>query len=110
MLIGSDGYSMPEKSTTQQLMTAVSTTAHSMTGDLFRVMVCSPRSAGWHRADKAVSWRDLGFHHPPAFAAAQAQHETLCRLLADAGAEVDHLPPSDALTLDAVSTHDASLP
>ncbi len=81
-----------------------------MTGDLLRVMVCSPRSAGWDRADKTAAWRDLGFHHPPQFAAAQAQHESLCRLLADAKAEVIHLPTSGALTLDAVYTHDASLP
>jgi N-dimethylarginine dimethylaminohydrolase len=81
-----------------------------MAGDLLRVMVCSPRHAGWDRADKTVAWKDLGFHHPPEFTAAQDQHDTLCRLLADAGAQVVPLPPSDALTLDAVYAHDASLP
>jgi len=95
---------MPEKSTAAQ------TRIQTMTGDLLRVLVCSPRHAGWDRADKAVAWRDLGFHHPPQFAAAQAQHDTLCCLLTDAGAEVVYLPPSDALTLDAVYAHDASLP
>jgi N-dimethylarginine dimethylaminohydrolase len=74
------------------------------------VLVCSPSHAGWDHAEKTAAWRDLGFHHPPQFTAAQAQHETLCCLLADAGAEVVHLPPSDALTLDAVYAHDASLP
>jgi len=34
----------------------------------------------------------------------------LCRLLREAGAEVLYLPPDDTLTLDAVYTHDASLP
>jgi len=81
-----------------------------MTGDLQRVLVCPPRNAGWNRPDKAAAWRELGFHHPPEFAAAQSQHDTLCRLLNDAGAEVVCLPPSDALTLDAVYAHDASLP
>jgi N-dimethylarginine dimethylaminohydrolase len=81
----------------------------TMTGDLSRVMVCSPRNAGWDRLDKIAAWGDLGFHHAPVFAIAQAQHDALCRLLADAGAEVLRLPPSDALTLDAVYAHDASL-
>ena len=81
-----------------------------MTGDLSRVLVCPPRNAGWDRPDKTAAWRELGFHHPPEFAAAQAEHDTLCRLLADAGAEVVCLPPSDAFTLDAVYAHDAFLP
>ena len=37
------------------------------------------------------------------------QHDTLCGLLKEAGAEVVCLPPDDRLTLDAVYTHDASL-
>jgi N-dimethylarginine dimethylaminohydrolase len=85
-------------------------TAQSMTGGLSRVLVCSPRNAGWDRPDKAAAWRDLGFRHPPQYRAAQEQHATLCQLLADAGAELVSLPPSDALTLDAVYAHDASLP
>lgn len=103
---------MTTRITTAQTMATQTTTAQTqtMTGDLLRVMVCSPRSAGWDRADKTAAWRDLGFHHAPQFAVAQAQHESLCRLLADAGAEVIHLPSSGVLTLDAVYTHDASLP
>ena len=84
-------------------------TTQSMTGSLMRVLVCSPRDAGWERAEKADGWRDLGFHHRPDFAKAQSEHEALCLLLAESGAEVDHLSPSEALTLDAVYTHDASL-
>ncbi len=80
---------------------------HSMTGDLLRVMVCPPRHAGWDRP--ANAWKDLGFLHPPKFGEAQTQHDTLCRLLKEAGAEVIGLPPGDSLSLDAVYAHDASL-
>ena len=82
---------------------------HSMTGDLLRVMVCSPRNAHWDRPEKAATWRELGFLHPPEFQAAQAQHDALCRLLSEAGAEVVSLPLGTSLSLDAVYTHDASL-
>jgi N-dimethylarginine dimethylaminohydrolase len=82
----------------------------SMTGELLRVMVCPPRHAGWDRPERAPAWRDLGFQHAPAFSSAQIQHDALCGLLKEAGAEVVCLPPGDSLTLDAVYTHDASLP
>ena len=55
-------------------------------------------------------WPELGFHHAPNFAVAQVEHESLCRLLVEAGAEVVVLPARGELTLDAVYTHDASLP
>lgn len=84
-------------------------TANSMTGDLERVLVCTPRSAGWDRPAHIAAWQDLGFHHAPHFAVAQSQHEVLCRLLAEAGAEVACLPPSDSFTLDAIYAHDSSL-
>jgi N-dimethylarginine dimethylaminohydrolase len=80
-----------------------------MTGELLRVMVCPPGNAGWDISGKAAAWRDLGFQHPPDFAAAQTQHEILCRLLSESGAEVVCLPPAESLTLDAVYAHDASL-
>ncbi len=86
------------------------TSTQSMTGNLRRVLVCSPRNAGWGRPEKAAAWRDLGFHHPPDFCTAQGEHDVLCGLLAEAGAEVVSLPVSDALTLDAVYAHDASVP
>lgn len=91
-------------------MTTQSMTVQSMTADLMRVLVCSPRNAGWDRREKVEEWRALGFHHAPEFAIAESQHEMLCQLLADAGAGVDHLPWCEELTLDAVYTHDASLP
>lgn len=82
---------------------------HSMVGPLERVLVCSPCTAGWNQAERAARWGDLGFHHAPDFAEAQAQHEALCRELAAAGAEVVQVPPAADLSLDAVYAHDASL-
>ncbi len=84
-----------------------------MVGQLRRVMVCSPRSAGWPGGGAGtparVSWRDLGFRHQPDFDTAQKQHEALCHQLESAGAEVVHLPAAPGLSLDAVYTHDLSL-
>jgi N-dimethylarginine dimethylaminohydrolase len=80
-----------------------------MTGELLRVMVCPPDNAGWGISGKAGAWRELGFQHAPDFAAAQSQHEILCELLSEGGAEVVCLPATESLTLDAVYTHDASL-
>ena len=80
-----------------------------MVGPLQRVLVCSPRTAGWNLPQRVASWRDLGFHHAPDFAKAQSQHETFCHELTAAGAEVVELTPSNELSLDAIYTHDASL-
>jgi N-dimethylarginine dimethylaminohydrolase len=82
---------------------------HSMVGPLERVLVCSPRTAGWNQPERVARWRELGFRYSPDFAEAQAQHEALCRELATAGAEVLELPPAADLSLDAVYAHDASL-
>jgi N-dimethylarginine dimethylaminohydrolase len=83
---------------------------NSMTATLERVLVCSPRTAGWNQPERSASWQQLGFHHAPDFATAQSQHEALCRELENTGAEVIEMPPAPALSLDAVYTHDASLP
>ena len=80
-----------------------------MVGPLRRVLVCSPRAAGWNQPERVTQWRELGFHHAPAFAEAQAQHDTLCRELESAGAEVIQFPVASDLSLDAVYSHDASL-
>jgi N-dimethylarginine dimethylaminohydrolase len=80
-----------------------------MVAPLKRVLVCSPRSAGWNQPDRVSRWRELGFHHAPDFSQAQSQHETLCRELNVAGAEVIELSPSADLSLDAAYAHDASL-
>jgi len=80
-----------------------------MVGRLERVLVCSPRTAGWDRPERVGRWRELGFLHPPDSANAQSQHDALCRELVAAGAEVVELLPAPDLTLDAVYVHDASL-
>jgi N-dimethylarginine dimethylaminohydrolase len=82
---------------------------HSMVGALERVMVCSPRNAGWNQPERAARWRELGFQHTPDFSTAQAQHEALCRELNAAGAEVVEMPAAPDLSLDAVYAHDAFL-
>jgi N-dimethylarginine dimethylaminohydrolase len=93
---------------TTPLTTEISN-GHSMVGPLQRVLVCSPRTAGWNHPEHVSHWRDLGFHHAPKFEAAQAQHEILIRELKSAGAEILELPASPDLSLDAAYTHDASL-
>jgi N-dimethylarginine dimethylaminohydrolase len=80
-----------------------------MTGELLRVMVCPPANAGWDDSRKVASWQELGFQHAPDFATARRQHEILCRLLREGGAEIISLPAAESLTLDAVYAHDASL-
>jgi N-dimethylarginine dimethylaminohydrolase len=80
-----------------------------MVGPLQRVLVCSPRTAGWNQPERAARWRDLGFHHAPDFATAQSQHDALCRELETAGTEVIEAPPAPDVSLDAVYAHDASL-
>ena len=89
--------------------TGVAFNGHSMVGPLQRVMVCSPQTAGWNDPARVARWLELGFHHAPDFAQAQAQHEMLCRELADAGAELLDMPGAAELSLDAVYAHDASL-
>jgi N-dimethylarginine dimethylaminohydrolase len=83
---------------------------HSMTGELERVLVCSPRNAGWDKPQRLAHWKDLGFLREPDFSKAQQQHDCLARQLESAGAEVVHLRGDDHLSLDAVYTHDASFP
>lgn len=81
-----------------------------MVAELQRVLVCSPRTAGWNQPQRLSSWRELGFHHAPNFENAQSQHGALMSELQRAGAELIELPPDDNLSLDAVYAHDASLP
>jgi N-dimethylarginine dimethylaminohydrolase len=80
-----------------------------MVGSLQRVLVCSPRTAGWNQPERVSAWRDLGFHHAPSFETAQSQHGALVKELQNAGVEVVELPAGNALSLDAVYAHDASL-
>lgn len=80
-----------------------------MVGPLRRVMVCSPRSAGWDTPGQSSEWQKLGFLRRPDFGMAQAQHHELCRQLQEV-AEVVELPPAADLSLDAVYAHDSSFP
>lgn len=82
---------------------------HSMVGALKRVLVCSPRSAGWNELERISQWQELGFGHAPDFGKAESQHAALCRELEEAGAEVIELTSSPELSLDAAYAHDASL-
>ena len=91
------------------LSSSVLFNGHSMVAPLRRVLVCSPRSAGWDSSQGTDCWRDLGFHHAPNFSTAQVQHDQLCDQLQSAGAEVICLPAASDLSLDAVYTHDPSL-
>jgi N-dimethylarginine dimethylaminohydrolase len=80
-----------------------------MVAPLKRVLVCSPRTAGWEQPERLARWRELGFHHVPDVPQAQTQHEALCRELQLAGTEIVELSPGTDLSLDAVYAHDASL-
>jgi N-dimethylarginine dimethylaminohydrolase len=93
-----------------EAITQIRFNGHAMVGVLERVLVCSPRAAGWHQGEHAGRWHDLGFQHALNFEIAQEQHDALCHQLAAAGAEVIELAPSNELSLDAVYVHDASLP
>jgi N-dimethylarginine dimethylaminohydrolase len=99
---------------TASLLTDIRYNGHSMVGALQRVLVCSPRTAGWDQPQRAQRWRELGFRHAPKFAEAQARHDAMRRELESSGAEVTDLtllgdPSPAGLSVDAVYTHDASL-
>jgi N-dimethylarginine dimethylaminohydrolase len=90
-------------------LTKITFNGHSMVGPLERVLVCSPRTAGWNEPNRVSHWQEFGFHHAPNFEIAQSQHEALCRELTAAGAEIVELPAANDLSLDAAYAHDASL-
>jgi N-dimethylarginine dimethylaminohydrolase len=73
-----------------------------------RVLICSPEAAGWGRRESG--WRELGYFHEPDGGDAGRQHGRLVEVLESFGAEVHFLPGNESLGLDAVYTHDASLP
>ena len=74
----------------------------SMWGDLRRVLVRRPL------AEDAAAWADYGWRAPPEVAAAQAEHEALCALLGDAGAEV-LVSEHDRGNPDAIYTYDPTI-
>lgn len=94
-----------------QILTRQATfNGHSMVGELQRVLVCSPHTAGWDDSKRVRDWEKLGFHHAPDFEVAQSQHDAMCHQLEQAGAELVQLGSATDLSLDAVYAHDASLP
>jgi N-dimethylarginine dimethylaminohydrolase len=74
-----------------------------MTGDLKKVLVCTPEAAGWAEGG---AWEALGYRHRPELDKAAGQHRKLITVLEAAGAEVLALPSGP--DLDAVYAHDAS--
>jgi dimethylargininase len=73
-----------------------------MWGDLRRVLVRRPLP------EDAAAWEEYGWRARPDVAAAQAEHEALCALLEEAGAEVvvsEHDPGNP----DAIYTYDPTL-
>ena len=82
---------------------------NSMCAPLRRVLVCRPGDAGWTDETRAGRWREIGYLEAPDAAAASKQHAALVARLEQAGCEVLTLPPSEALSLDAVYAHDPSL-
>lgn len=79
-----------------------------MAAALKRVLVCSPKSAGWGRPN--LPWRELGYLHEPDLELASKQHARLVEVLGSTGAEVHFLGADESLGLDAVYAHDASFP
>jgi len=98
------------KTTVDATPTKARFNGHSMVDPLRRVVVCSPKTAGWNQPDRVARWRELGFLQQPDFEKAQTQHAAMCCELEAAGADVIEIGPPPAISLDAVYTHDASLP
>jgi len=53
----------------------------TMAGVLRRVMVCSPKAAGWADPKRTSRWRELSYYREPDFTTAEAQHAELRREL-----------------------------
>ena len=83
-------------------MTTTAYGSQSMTGALRRVLLRPPFQAD------AAAWREYGWRAAPDPAAAAAEHEALCLLLEEAGAEVV-LSRHDEGNPDAIYTYDPVL-
>ncbi|MGH9461143.1 MAG: dimethylarginine dimethylaminohydrolase family protein [Vicinamibacteria bacterium] len=80
----------------------------TMAGVLRRVMVCSPKAAGWKDAEETARWRELSYYREPDLTTAEAQHAELRRELESLGVNVLSLPAGEDLSLDAIYVQDAS--
>jgi N-dimethylarginine dimethylaminohydrolase len=81
----------------------------SMFAPLRKVLICSPRQAGWSDPALASRWRELGYLHEPEPGAAAEQHDLLVAHLREWGAEVIQLTDAGGLSLDTAYTRDPSL-
>jgi dimethylargininase len=75
----------------------------SMTGELRRVLVRAPRAEDLH------GWRACGWRAEPDAAAVAQEHEALCALLEDGGAEVVYAESASDGNPDAIYTYDPAL-
>jgi N-dimethylarginine dimethylaminohydrolase len=82
---------------------------HSMVAPLRRVIVKSPKAAFRDPSTIHATWQDFNFLNPPQYDVAIKEHETLVRLLREAGAEVLFLDRDDRTGLDSIYTHDPGI-
>ncbi|TDI60720.1 MAG: amidinotransferase [Alphaproteobacteria bacterium] len=76
---------------------------------LRNVAVRSPEHAFSSNEKINAEWQTLRFYAPPDLDSAIAEHKTFVKILEAAGAEVNHLPGGDGLTLDSIYVRDAAL-
>jgi N-dimethylarginine dimethylaminohydrolase len=83
--------------------------SQSMVAPLRRVAVKHPRAAFGSSERIAREWQALGFTAAPDLERAAAEHDQLCALLREAGAEVLSLPDAPGTTLDSIYVHDPAI-
>lgn len=88
---------------------ALSTTVHSETGTLRRVLVRHPLQAFASEARITAQWRALHYRDAPDLQRAVREFDHFVELLAAAGTEVALAGGADDLTLDALYVRDAAL-
>ncbi|MBT8396620.1 MAG: hypothetical protein HKO65_01585 [Gemmatimonadetes bacterium] len=79
------------------------------TGPLHRVLLKSPVEAYPPTPELDSQWRQLGYKTRPDAEAAKTEHQALCRILGELGAEVEYLPAHPDTNLDSIYTRDASI-
>ena len=87
----------------------MSTSAHSETGTLRKVLLKHPREAFVSDERIAAQWCGLNYHDPPDFARAVDEYDRFADILAGAGAEVVFVGAAADTTLDSIYVRDAAL-
>lgn len=87
----------------------MTTTAHSETGRLTRIVLKHARDAFRDRAAIGAEWRDLNFTAPPDFDRAVGEYDRFLEHVASTGAEIQMLPPGDGVGMDSIYVRDASV-